>query len=186
METVAIDTTQTWTVEEYLQLEENPNLQLINGNLIMSPSPSLFHQQISIVLSALLLKHAQKLKDKVYAAPIDVFLDDNNVPQPDLVYVKQENKYKLSKRGVEGAPDLVVEIISPSSSYIDRYDKKALYQKHQVKEFWIIDPGNLTLEIFQLVNDEYVLAQHLVTKGKIKSPLLPMLAIDLAELFAEE
>ena len=186
METIAIDTTQTWTVEEYLQLEENPNLQLINGNLIMSPSPSLFHQQILKNLFKVIDSLSKKLGDRTYFAPLDVFLDDNNVPQPDLVYVKQENKYKLSKRGVEGAPDLVVEIISPSSSYIDRYDKKALYQKHQVKEFWIIDPGNLTLEIFQLVKDEYVLAQHLVTKGKIKSPLLPMLAIDLAELFAEE
>jgi len=186
MEAVAIDTTKTWTVEEYLQLEENPNQQLINGNLIMSPSPSLFHQQISIVLSALLLKHDQKLKDKVYAAPIDVFLDDHNVPQPDLVYVKQENKNKLSKRGVEGAPDLVVEIISSSDGYIDWYDKKELYQKHKINEYWILDPGNLAITIFQFVKDKYVLAQHLVAESKIKSPLLPTLAVDLAQLFDEE
>ena len=186
MEAVAIDTTKTWTVEEYLQLDENPNQQLINGNLIMSPSPSLFHQQILKNLFTVIDTLSKKSGDRTYFAPLDVFLDDHNVPQPDLVYVKQENKNKLSKRGVEGAPDLVVEIVSPSSSSIDRYEKKELYQKHKVKEFWIIDPGNLTLEIFQLVKYEYVLAQHLVADGKIKSPLLPKLAVDLAELFAEE
>lgn len=186
MEAVAIDTSKTWTVEEYLQLEENPNLQLINGDLIMSPSPSLFHQQILKNLFTVIDSLAKKSGDRAYFAPLDVFLDDNNVPQPDLVYVKQENTNKLSKRGIEGAPDLVVEIISPSSSYIDRYDKKALYQKHQIKEFWIIDPGNLTLEVFQLVNNAFVLAQHLVAQGKIESPLLSALTVDLAELLAEE
>jgi Uma2 family endonuclease len=152
----------------------------------MSPSPSLFHQQILKNLFTVIDSLAKKSGDRAYFAPLDVFLDDNNVPQPDLVYIKKENIDKLSTRGVEGAPDLVVEIISPSNSYIDWYDKKDLYQKNKVKEYWIIDPGNRTLEVFQLVNNAFVLAQHLVAKGKINSPLLSTLIIDLADVFAEE
>ena len=105
METVAIDTSKTWTADEYLQLEESPNHQLINGKLIMSPSPSLFHQKISMLLSSVLFSYAQKNGDEVYAAPIDVHLDEINIPQPDLVYILKNNLNKLSERGIEGAPD---------------------------------------------------------------------------------
>ena len=186
METVAVDKSKTWTAEEYLQLEENPNQQLIKGNLIMSPSPSRFHQKISILLSSNLLNFAQKNGDEVYASPIDVHLDQKNVPQPDLVYVLKRNLNKLSKRGIEGAPDLIIEIISPSNSYIDRYEKKNLYQQFKVKEYWIVDPGNCTLEIYKLENEEYNLAQYLAEKGTVKSPLLPGLSLKIDTIFEDK
>ena len=183
METLSVDTSKTWTADEYLQLEENPNQQLINGKLIMSPSPSRFHQKISILLSSTLFNFARKKGDEVYSAPIDIHLDKKNVPQPDLVYVLKDNLNKLSDRGIEGAPDLIIEIISPSNSYIDRYDKKNLYRQFKVKEYWIIDPGNLTLEIYQLAGEEYKLAQYLVEKGNIASPLLPEFSLALESIF---
>lgn len=186
METLSVDTSKTWTAEEYLQLEENPNQQLLDGHLIMSPSPSRFHQKISILLSSTLFDFAKKKGDEVYAAPIDVHLDHLNVPQPDLVYIKKENLNKLSQRGIEGAPDLIVEIISPSNSYLDRYEKKDLYRQFKVKEYWIVDPGNATLEIYQLVREEYKLAQYLVGKGKITSPLLPEFSLHLETIFEDK
>lgn len=185
METAAIDTTKTWTAEDYLQMDENPNQQLVNGKLIMSPSPSRFHQKISILLSSLLLQHAKTKGDEVYAAPTDVHLDQTNILQPDLIYVQKENLDKLSQRGIEGAPDLVIEIISPSNSYLDRYEKKYLYQNFKVKEYWIVDPGNLTLEVYQLAENEYKMAQYLVEKGAVKSPLLSDLNISLETIFQD-
>lgn len=183
METAAIDTSKTWTADEYLQLEENPNQQLINGKLIMSPSPSLIHQKVLKILTRIIDEHAIKKGDEIFFAPMDVHLDQKNVPQPDLVYVLKKNLAKLSDRGIEGAPDLIVEIISPSNSYIDRYEKKSLYQQFKVKEYWIIDPGNLTLEVYQLVNKEYKMAQYLVKKGEVKSPLLKDLKLVLEAVF---
>lgn len=183
METAAIDTTKTWTAKEYLQLVENPNQQLINGKLIMSPSPSLQHQKILKILNRYLDQYAIGKGDETFFAPIDVHLDQTNIPQPDLVYVLKENLDKLSPRGIEGAPDLVIEIISPSNSYIDRYEKKNLYQTFKVKEYWIVDPGNLTLEVYQLVDHEYKLAQYLVQKGSIQSPLLNDLELTLEVFF---
>lgn len=179
MQTVAIDTTKTWTVEEYLRLEENPNQQLLNGHLIMSPSPSLQHQKILKILQRYLDQYALKKGDETFFAPLDVHLDQINVPQPDLVYIKKENLNQLSERGIEGAPDLIIEIISPSNSYIDRYEKKNLYQQFKVKEYWIIDPGNSTLEVYQLIQEEYQMTQYLAGKGEIKSPLLPELTVKL-------
>ena len=186
METLSVDTSKTWTAEEYLQLEENPNQQLLNGHLIMSPSPSRFHQKISILLSSTFLNFAKMNGDEVYAAPIDVHLDQKNVPQPDLVYILKDNLNKLSQRGIEGAPDLIVEIISPANSYLDRYEKKDLYRQFKVKEYWIVDPGNLTLEIYQLVREEYKLAQYLVGKGKITSPLLQDFSLHLESVFEDK
>ncbi len=186
METLSVDTSKTWTAVEYLQLEENPNQQLINGKLIMSPSPSLQHQKIIKILHRHFDQYALKQEDETYFAPLDVHLDKSNVPQPDLVYIKKENLNKLSQRGIEGAPDLIVEIISPSNSYIDRYDKKNLYRQFKVKEYWIVDPGNLTLEIYQLAGEEYKLAIYLVEKGKIASPLLPEFSLNLESLFEDK
>jgi Uma2 family endonuclease len=92
----------------------------------------------------------------------------------------------LSERGIEGAPDLIVEIISPSNSYIDRYEKKELYLQFKVKEYWIMDPANRTLEIYQLVEEEYQMKQYLNEKGVVKSPLLPDLGLSLEMVFAEK
>ena len=183
METLIIDTSKKWTSREYLQLEENPNQQLINGKLIMSPSPLLIHQKILKFLSIKLNEYAQKNSDELFFAPVDVFLDDFNVPQPDLVYILKENNDKLTDKGINGAPDLIVEIISPSNSYIDRYEKKALYQKFKVPEYWIVDPGNKTLEIYQLANENYELAQYLSESGQINSPILDSLDLKLEEIF---
>ncbi|MFW5760471.1 MAG: Uma2 family endonuclease [Cyclobacteriaceae bacterium] len=186
MESLSVDTSKTWTAEEYLQLEENPNQQLLNGHLIMSPSPSLQHQKIIKILHRYLDQYALNQGDETYFAPLDVHLDKTNVPQPDLVYIKKENLNKLSQRGIEGAPDLIVEIISPSNSYLDRYEKKDLYRQFEVKEYWIVDPGNATLEIYQLVREEYKLAQYLVGKGKITSPLLPEFSLNLGSIFEDK
>lgn len=179
---VKVDNTKEWTVSDYLELEENPNQQLINGKLIASHSPSVMHQRVLRNLVLKLNEYAEKRGDEVLFSAIDVYLNETNVPQPDLVYILKENKNSIKEKGIEGVPDLIVEIISPSNSYIDRYQKKDLYEKSGVKEYWLVDPNNATLEIYHLAA-EYEMVQFVVSQGQIKSLLLTELKLDLQELW---
>ncbi|MFW5759914.1 MAG: Uma2 family endonuclease [Cyclobacteriaceae bacterium] len=180
---VKVDNTKEWTVSDYLELQENPNQQLINGQLIMSPSPSVMHQRVLRNLALKLNEYAEKRSDEVLFSAIDVYLNETNVPQPDIVYIFKENKNSIKEKGIEGAPDLIVEIISPSNSYIDRYQKKDLYEKSGVKEYWLVDPNNATLEIYHLGAEKYEMVQYVVSQGQIKSQLLTQLKFDLQELW---
>lgn len=180
---IKIDNSKEWTVSDYLELEENPNQQLISGNLIMSPSPSVLHQRILRKLVVKLNEFAEERGDEVLFSAIDVYLNETNVPQPDIVYVLNKNKNCIKEKGIEGAPDLIVEIISPSNSYIDRYQKKEIYEKSGIQEYWLIDPKNATLEIYGLKEGKYKMAQYLISQGLIESPLLTTLTLDLAALW---
>jgi Uma2 family endonuclease len=185
METARIDKTREWTVEDYLHLGEmSTPCQLINGELIMSPAPAILHQSISKKIFKLLDKEAEKGGGDVFYAPIDLFIDKKNVYQPDLVYISKENRHIISKRGIEGVPDLVVEILSPSNAFTDRYFKKKIYQNIGVKEYSIVDPGNHTIEIYTHNQTDHDIPHlYRVDEGKITSTVLPDLAFDLKVIF---
>ena len=184
METVKIDRTKKWTVEDYLLLGEmNTSCQLINGELIISPAPTPYHQTISKRVFKLLDKAAE-ISGDVFYAPIDLYIDKRNVIQPDLIYVSKENVSIITNRGIEGVPDLVVEIISPSNVFTDRNTKKKKYQEIGVKEYWIIDPGNRTLEIYtNIQEDQDTPHLYLVGEGLAISTVLPQLQFNLKEIF---
>ncbi len=180
MQTIKIDSTKEWTVEDYLGLGEmSTPCQLINGELIMSPSPTPLHQRVLRKLFNLLDQYSGS-NGEVFFAPIDLYIDDKNVFQPDLVYISEENKNIITHHAIEGPPDLVVEIISPSNTFIDRYTKKKAYQKIGVKEYWIVDPASHTLEIY-LHNQSNAELPHLyvVDEGKVTSIVMPSLEFDL-------
>lgn len=184
MQTARIDRTKEWTLEDYLMLGEmNTPCQLINGELIMSPSPTPQHQSVLGKLFKL-LDAATIGKGTVLFAPIDLYVDNKNVYQPDLVYVSDERKNIITHRAIEGVPDLVVEIISPSNIFSDRNRKKKVYEKIGVREYWIVDPGNETLEIY-LVNQPDPDVPHLfvVSEGKVVSTVIPSLNFDLKTIF---
>ena len=183
MQTATIDKSKAWTVDDFLQLEEsNLPCELINGELFMSPAPSLIHQITCGNLYDLLKAYARVSGGFTAFSPIDIYFDSKNVFQPDLVYVKKENLAILAERGLNGAPDLVVEIISPSNGFKDRNQKKNLYQKFGVKEYWIIDPGNRTIEIYDFAMGENP-ALYLADEGTVTSNLLPGISFSFAELF---
>jgi Uma2 family endonuclease len=115
-------------------------------------------------------------------APVDVFLDTKNVFQPDLLYVAKENLGIISERGLNAAPDLAMEIISPANSFKDRNQKRKLYQKFGVKEYWIIDPGNKTMEIYDFSMEDTPIL-YLAEEGMVTSKLLPSLAFSFPDLF---
>ena len=111
-----------------------------------------------------------------------LYIDDRNVFQPDLLYLSAEKRTFLTDRGIEGPPDLIVEIISPPNSYTDRYEKKNAYQRFGVKEYWIVDPANKTLEIY--ASENWNKPQlYLAGDGEVKSSVLTDISFDLSELF---
>ena len=123
----------------------------------------------------------QKL-GKVFVAPVDVVLDAENTVQPDLVFIATTNLGIIQKRAIFGTPDLLIELISPSRVRRDRYDKKELYPRIGVREYWIVDPANKSLEILTLKDRLYELHCSAEIEGKLTSLVLEGLEFDLAEI----
>jgi Uma2 family endonuclease len=113
---------------------------------------------------------------------VDVVLDAENAVQPDLVFISRANLGIIQHRAIFGTPDLPVELVSPSSVRRDRYDKKELYARFGVKEYWIGDPANQALEVLTLKEGRYELLGCAEGKGKLTSPVLAGLEFDLSEI----
>ncbi len=172
-----------YTLEDYERLPEGSPYQLIQGELVMSPAPAPEHQEISGNLYDILRNTVKKSKKgKVFYAPIDVYLDQENAYQPDIVVVLEGSQAKITQKGIEGAPDLVVEILSPSTAYYDLTEKKEVYERSGVKEYWIVDPKRKTFEVYANTQEGFKLISNAKGKGKVSSKLLN-LEIDLEEVF---
>jgi Uma2 family endonuclease len=183
MNTLVIDKTKDWTVEDFLLLGEiKTPCQLINGELITSPAPSPLHQRVSRKLFKLIDK-AIFGNGELFFALIDLYINNKNVFQPDLVYLSDKNKEYLTTRGIEGPADLIVEIISPSNSYTDRNQKKNTYLAFGIHEYWIVDPANETIEVYTPESGGDVPIVYLVGSGIVKSTTLETLTFDLKEIF---
>jgi|tagenome__1003787_1003787.scaffolds.fasta_scaffold20478414_1 Uma2 family endonuclease len=131
-------------LEVYKALPEGTRVQLINDQLIMSPAPLVVHadiiKQIFVQLYAFVEKE-NKL-GKVYVAPVDVYLNEKNVYQPDIIFISNERKEIIHEDAIYGAPDLVIEVLSPANKKYDKGKKKDVYLQSGVKEYWIIEPEN--------------------------------------------
>jgi len=117
-------------------------------------------------------------------APFDVAFDEENLVQPDILFVSTTRAGIVTEHGVEGAPDLVVEILSPGTFKTDRNDKMKLYRRSGVPEYWIIDPKSRTIEVYVLQDGEYNLASFAVETGEIVSTVLLGLSISVQQVFA--
>jgi len=183
MPTVAEKHARRWTYEEYYRLNDDQRYEIIDGNLLMAPAPDTWHQDWSseiFLLVATYVKH-HKL-GKLFTAPVDVVLDPENTIQPDLVFIATGNLRIIQKRAIFGTPDLLVELISPSSVRRDRYDKKDLYARFGVKEYWIGDPANKSMEILTLKQGAYQLHCSAEITGKLSSLIFPGLEFDLTDI----
>jgi len=157
--------------EVFKSLPEGTLCQLINNNLVMSPTPTDPHQKILMDISAQLFFYVSKNQlGEVRVAPYDVYFNRKNVYQPDIVFVAKENINKIKEDGLHGAPDLVIEILSPPTAKYDLEDKKDVYERYRVKEYWAVDPASKQVYFFKLVKDEYVEAE--TKNAVIKSSLL--------------
>jgi Uma2 family endonuclease len=174
------------TADDYAKLPpSNERYELIDGELIMAPAASSEHQDIVVYLIEKLgsLVRARRL-GKVYAAPYDVHTTSYDVYQPDILFIRRENLGIVKPDGVYGAPDLVIEILSPSTGYYDLKHKKDIYQQIGVKEYWIVDPMDKTGECF--LNSPRGFETFFVGKreGHAQSSVLSEFSIDLGELFS--
>jgi Uma2 family endonuclease len=174
-----------YTYEDYQQLPEGAPYELIHGHLVMSPSPSTKHQRLVRRLSRLLADGVQREGGEVFFAPMDVRLADDTVVQPDVLYIAPGRMDRIKKEEIDGAPTLVIEVASPSTSHLDAFDKKQLYEAHGVREYWIVDPDTKTVEVYVPGDEEYTLHQRRVGSGTVTSALLDDFAVEGEALFAE-
>ena len=115
---------------------------------------------------------------------MDVKMDDDNIFQPDILYISESRKAELVKERIEGAPDMIIEILSPSNAYYDLRQKKDIYEKYGVKEYIIVDPMQQNAETYVIENGVYVLKQKAGKTGQLLSTVLPGLVFDLSKIFA--
>jgi Uma2 family endonuclease len=172
------------TVEDYRQLPETgPRYQLIEGDLFMAPAPNRFHQNISLNVAVILYKYLEKNPlGSVYTAPFDVYLDEINAVQPDVVFVSKGNDI-LTAQGVAGAPDFVVEVLSPKTAHLDKQSKRRVYARAGVKELWIIDPDTRTTHVYWLQKDPNKPAKTYGIRDTFTSPTFPGLKFKGTAIF---
>ena len=175
----------TWTYEDLFSLpDEGKRYEIIEGELYEMPSPNLVHATVIANLIALLIPLVTKLGGRWFTAPLDVFFEGANPVQPDIVVILPGWSGNLPRRGIEGAPDLIIEVLSPSNRGHDLLTKRSLYAQAGVREYWMVDPEARTIEILTLDRD----ALHLVSAASGSdtplSPLLGTLAITAADIFA--
>ncbi|HZH36917.1 MAG TPA: Uma2 family endonuclease [Flavisolibacter sp.] len=157
-------------VEVFESLPEGTLCQVINNELIMSPAPSSRHQQILRDIFRQIDKHVLSNQlGEVLFAPVDVYLDEENVYQPDIVFISNQQIHILQEK-INGAPDLIVEILSPGSDKYDKKEKKAVYERSGVKEYWIVDPHTKNTTGYQLQGEHYL--EMPAGEGRIQSALL--------------
>ena len=173
------------TIEDYNALPIGAPYQLIGGELIMSPSPTPFHQEISANLyTSLRTFVTSKSLGRVFLAPLDIRLTDYDVFQPDVMFVRKERVHLIGREKFNIIPDLVIEILSPSNAYYDLTHKKTMYCEHGVEEYWIVDPEQETIEI--LIKDgAYYRTEAIFRKpAELHSPMFPGFSMKLEEVFA--
>ena len=174
------------TYDEYALLPQDRNrYEVIEGELHMTPSPPLAHQNVVIELGSMLRQHVSASGlGKVYVAPLDVVLTETNVVQPDILFLRAARVPPKGAKNVTVAPDLVVEVISPSSVEEDRGAKMRVYARHGVSHYWLVDPEARTLEMYALAGGAYAAAGAFSGGATATTPLFPSLTIPLAGLWA--
>ncbi|MFV9504244.1 MAG: Uma2 family endonuclease [Oscillochloridaceae bacterium umkhey_bin13] len=147
----------TWSITDYEQLpEDGLRYELLDGALRMSPAPTPDHQASSMLLAFHLLRCLQlRGHGRVFAAPLDVELGPATVVQPDLIVILAQSAAVITPRRIVGPPDLIIEISSPSTASYDRREKRDLYAAAGVREYWIVDPGNRSIELLILDDGTY-------------------------------
>jgi len=178
---------ELFTVEDYRAMPEGPPYyQLIEGELIMSPSPNRYHQDILRNIAEILLTYLRRNPlGVIYLAPMDVYLStqENTVVQPDILFVSNANKHRLADDGIHGAPDLVVEIISPSNAQLEKRRKRALYARHGVKEEWLVDPHLEQIHRYDFPADAAKPVRIVDSDESFETPLLPGLVVRAPDVF---
>jgi Uma2 family endonuclease len=168
------------TYEDYVLLPNDRNrYEILEGELTITPAPGTKHQTASGNLFVL-MAHYIKDRDlgRVFYAPIDLILEATSVLQPDLLFVSKAREGIITEKAIEGAPDLVIEILSPTTSRTDRVTKAHIYARHAVPAYWIVDPEQEAIEIYLLEADGYRLA--VILQGTTPTIAPPFTELEIA------
>jgi len=187
----AVKLDEIYTYKDYYNWDDNLRWELIDGvPYQMSPAPSRRHQDIARELLVIIANYLKGKKCKVYAAPFDVRLPDGKenddeiltVVQPDISIICDESK--LDDRGCKGAPDVIIEIISPSTGIYDEKNKLDIYEKHRVKQYWMVYPVEKIIMVYLLNNDgEYGNPRNYLENDVIEPTQFPGLKVELEIVF---
>lgn len=158
-------------MEVYSMLPEGTRAEIIDGTLYMSPAPLLEHQRVIMRLSSLMHFFVEERNlGEVIISPADVYLDDRNAFQPDIIFVATANNSIAKRDGVHGAPDLIIEVLSPSTSKSDLTKKKPAYEKAGGKEYWMVDPKTKMAVGYHLIKNKYLEFARMKGKLNYSSP----------------
>ena len=184
MATIVVEK-KKYTYEDYLKIpDDKGRYELVNGELLMTPSPIPNHQRISGKLEFVVRKFVTENNlGEVFYAPCDVYLDDENVVQPDILFISKDRLNIIGDKNIQSAPNLVIEIISENSVYRDMVQKKRLYARFGVKEYWIVIPEEKEVEVYILKGEAYQLYKTYTKVDILESPSLKGLKIGLKEIF---
>ena len=190
MQFTDLDISKNYTYADYLKWDFKERVELLLGKVFkMSPAPNSRHQILSIEISGLLWHFLKRKKCRVFSAPFDVRLPHKNTLDEEIITVLQPDicvicdTQKIDKRGCLGAPDIVVEILSPNNNVLELNNKFDIYESAGVKEYWVVSPQDNTFLVNTLVNGKYSSSGPYVAGQKITTPILIGFSIDLEELF---
>jgi Uma2 family endonuclease len=177
------------TYDDYAELpNDGKRYEIIEGDIFVSPAPRPKHQKTIVNLCGILFVYLQDHPiGDIYLAPIDLILSPTNVVQPDLLFLGNEKLHLVSERGIEGPPDLIVEVLSPTTEKTDRAIKSRIYAQFGVPHYWLIDPLEKRLEMFRLSRGRFRTSLHLEDGAsgsvKVTPDLFEGLSFDLAALW---
>jgi Uma2 family endonuclease len=175
-----------FTYEDYLRWDIGPDkrYELIGGKFFMVPAPNMWHQSISREIEFRIVRFLEDAElGEVFYAPCDVVLSNEDVVQPDIIFVSKENLHIITKDNIKGSPDLLIEIISENSAQRDRITKRRLYEKYAVKEYWIVDPDKKEIEVLTLQKEGYKTYGVFKLQDTLSSLVLKGLQFKVKEVF---
>ena len=181
---VVSETKTKFTYEDYAKTPEGERYELLDGELIMAAAPNMAHQGTQSNLGGefyILVRDADL--GWVYFSPTDVYLTDTDVVQPDLIFISKARSHIRTGKNIRGAPDLVVEILSPTTSAQDWGYKHDLYEKHGVKEYWLVDPYAKQVIVKLLKDGRFEIVGVYREDDILRSPTLDGLELDLSKIF---
>lgn len=173
------------TMADYRRSPEGPPwYELMDGMLLAEPSPTSGHQSVLLELALAMSRAIEGTRGgRLFIAPLDVYLSDHDVLQPDILYVAQRRTSIVHPDGIHGAPDLVAEILSPPNARVTRIKKRAAYARCGVKEFWLVDPDVPEIEVYVFPRHRTLPARRLGIRDVLSSALLPGFELPLDRLF---
>ncbi|MDO8141364.1 MAG: Uma2 family endonuclease [Candidatus Brocadiales bacterium] len=178
-----METKIKYNYQDYLQLPEDKRYEIIDGDLFKVPSPNESHQRIVTNILYILVNYVRRNKmGAIYCAPFDILFSDEDIVQPDVIFVSNENKKVITKDNIKGSPDLLVEMLSPSTSRRDIGIKKKLYARHGVREYWIVDPERETVDVLRLKGREFESKRYGIPDC-LSSNVIKGLMIEVKEIF---